>query len=54
MESYKEAFLKFTSKLNLDFFKLEEKSLNDIKEIKSIYKVVTDMESINSLIILLL
>jgi len=44
--SYQLAFSKLTERLNLDLSHLEEKSLNDIKEINSIYQTVSEIEGI--------
>jgi len=51
MESYKEAFLKFTQRLNTDLTNLEKKLLEDIKEIKSIFNSVSEIESKDALLI---
>jgi len=44
MEAFQELFSNFTNRLNNDVSSLEEKSLNDIKELKSIYKNVSEIE----------
>lgn len=45
MESYKEAFIKFSERFSSDISNLQEKSLKDIREIKSIYQTVSEIES---------
>lgn len=45
MELYKEAFSKFTKQLDWDLSTMENKSLFEIKELKSIYQTVSEIES---------
>jgi hypothetical protein len=45
METYKETFLKFVRRLDEDMSKMESKSLDEIKDLKSLYKSIADIES---------